>query len=141
MLACFMVSALVNASLSYFIFTRLLQWSTRVVIVSIFGITRVNVPSEIVCEEIFGVHVLYFQDNMPGMKRDCGGAAAVLGAFRSAVELVNVLLPWFGCLCVSCVEFMYVYVFCESELRSCQKHKWIVICNIEISKKEEQLNM
>lgn len=110
-------------------------------IVSFFGITRVNVPSEIVCEEIFGVHVLYFQDNMPGMKRDCGGAAAVLGAFRSAVELVNVLLPWFGCLCVSCVEFMYVYVFCESELRSCQKHKWIVICNIEISKKEEQLNM
>ena len=140
MLACLMVSTLLNASLSSFIFTRLLQWSTRVVIVSFFGITWVNVSNENVCEEIFGVHVLYFQDNMPGMKRDCGGAAAVLGAFRSAVELVNVLLPWFGCLCVS-VKFMYVYVFCETELRSCQKHKWIVICNIEISKKEQQLNM
>ena len=27
---------------------------------------------------------------MPGMKRDCGGAAGVLGAFRSAVKLVSV---------------------------------------------------
>ena len=52
-----------------------------------------KVSSEIVYEEIFGVHTLYFQDNMPGMKGDCGGAAAVLGAFRSAVELVNILLP------------------------------------------------
>ena len=27
---------------------------------------------------------------MPGMKRDCGGAAAVLGAFRAAVKAVSV---------------------------------------------------
>ena len=54
-----------------------------------------KVSSEIVYEEIFGVHAFYFQDNMPGMKRDCGGAAAVLGAFRSAVELVNILLLGF----------------------------------------------
>ena len=25
---------------------------------------------------------------MPGMKRDCGGAAAILGAFRAAVKAV-----------------------------------------------------
>ena len=29
---------------------------------------------------------------MPGMKRDCGGAAGVLGAFRSAVKLVSVFI-------------------------------------------------
>lgn len=40
------------------------------------------------------------QTTMPGMKRDCGGAAAVLGAFRAAVKQVRgalssslVLLP------------------------------------------------
>ena len=32
------------------------------------------------------------QTNMPGMKRDCGGAAAVLGAFYTAVKLVSFLL-------------------------------------------------
>ena len=26
---------------------------------------------------------------MPGMKRDCGGAAAILGAFQSAVKAVS----------------------------------------------------
>lgn len=26
---------------------------------------------------------------MPGMKRDCGGAAAILGAFYTAVKLVS----------------------------------------------------
>ena len=29
-----------------------------------------------------------FQVGMPGMKRDCGGAAGVLGAFRAAVKQV-----------------------------------------------------
>ena len=29
-----------------------------------------------------------FQTAMPGMKRDCGGAAGILGAFQAAVKLV-----------------------------------------------------
>lgn len=29
------------------------------------------------------------QTSMPGMKRDCGGAAAILGAFRAAVKQVS----------------------------------------------------
>lgn len=29
---------------------------------------------------------------MPGMKRDCGGAAALLGAFKATVEMVSGLL-------------------------------------------------
>lgn len=29
------------------------------------------------------------QTTMPGMKRDCGGAAAILGAFRAAVKQVS----------------------------------------------------
>lgn len=28
---------------------------------------------------------------MPGMKRDCGGAAAILGAFRAAVKAVSIV--------------------------------------------------
>ena len=32
---------------------------------------------------------LLFQTTMPGMKRDCGGAAAVLGAFYLAVKQVS----------------------------------------------------
>ena len=31
------------------------------------------------------------QITMPGMKRDCGGAAGILGAFRAAVLLVRKL--------------------------------------------------
>lgn len=34
-------------------------------------------------------HVCCPQTTMPGMKRDCGGAAAVLGAFRAAVKQVS----------------------------------------------------
>lgn len=30
---------------------------------------------------------ILFQTAMPGMKRDCGGAAAILGAFRAAVKM------------------------------------------------------
>lgn len=30
---------------------------------------------------------------MPGMKRDCGGAAAILGAFRAAIKQVSAALP------------------------------------------------
>ena len=33
------------------------------------------------------------QTTMPGMKRDCGGAAAVLGAFRAAIKQVSVAPP------------------------------------------------
>ena len=29
---------------------------------------------------------------MPGMKRDCGGAAGILGAFRAAVKAVGIIL-------------------------------------------------
>ncbi len=29
------------------------------------------------------------QTTMPGMKRDCGGAAAILGAFYAAAKLVS----------------------------------------------------
>ena len=28
---------------------------------------------------------------MPGMKADCGGAAAILGAFRAAVKQVGIM--------------------------------------------------
>lgn len=31
---------------------------------------------------------LNLQTTMPGMKRDCGGAAAILGAFRATVKQV-----------------------------------------------------
>lgn len=31
------------------------------------------------------------QTTMPGMKRDCGGAAAVLGAFRAAIKQVSMI--------------------------------------------------
>lgn len=34
-------------------------------------------------------HLCHPQTTMPGMKRDCGGAAAVLGAFRAAVKQVS----------------------------------------------------
>uniref|UniRef100_A0A3Q2I8G2 Aminopeptidase like 1 n=1 Tax=Equus caballus TaxID=9796 RepID=A0A3Q2I8G2_HORSE len=33
-----------------------------------------------------GARVTWHQTSMPGMKRDCGGAAAILGAFRAAVK-------------------------------------------------------
>lgn len=33
------------------------------------------------------------QTTMPGMKRDCGGAAAILGAFRAAIKQVSAALP------------------------------------------------
>lgn len=35
------------------------------------------------------------QTTMPGMKRDCGGAAAILGAFRAAIKQVRTqVLPF-----------------------------------------------
>lgn len=33
--------------------------------------------------------VLFKQTTMPGMKRDCGGAAAILGAFKATVKQVS----------------------------------------------------
>jgi len=33
--------------------------------------------------------VLYLQTSMLGMKRDCGGAAGILGGFRAAVKQVG----------------------------------------------------
>ena len=33
-----------------------------------------------------------FQTAMPGMKTDCGGAAAILGAFKAAVKQVGVIV-------------------------------------------------
>ena len=37
-----------------------------------------------------GVHFFFsFQTSMLGMKRDCGGAAGILGAFRAAVKQVR----------------------------------------------------
>lgn len=33
------------------------------------------------------------QTTMPGMKRDCGGAAAILGAFRAAIKQVSGVPP------------------------------------------------
>ena len=37
----------------------------------------------------FSCVVCGMQTEMPGMKRDCGGAAAILGAFFTAVKLVR----------------------------------------------------
>lgn len=34
------------------------------------------------------------QTTMPGMKRDCGGAAAILGAFRAAIKQVRRVHVW-----------------------------------------------
>ena len=34
-------------------------------------------------------NVLYLQTSMLGMKRDCGGAAGILGGFRAAVKQVG----------------------------------------------------
>ena len=36
---------------------------------------------------------------MPGMKRDCGGAAGILGAFQAAVKLVRMYMCT-HCVCV-----------------------------------------
>lgn len=36
------------------------------------------------------ISVFIFKAGMLGMKRDCGGAAAVLGAFYAAVKLVSI---------------------------------------------------
>ncbi len=33
-----------------------------------------------------------FQTAMPGMKTDCGGAAAILGAFKAAVKQVGIVV-------------------------------------------------
>ena len=33
--------------------------------------------------------VVFKQTTMPGMKRDCGGAAAILGAFKATVKQVS----------------------------------------------------
>lgn len=41
---------------------------------------------------------------MPGMKRDCGGAAAILGAFRAAVKQVIVLM----CVVVLVISVGYI---------------------------------
>ena len=37
---------------------------------------------------------------MPGMKRDCGGAAGILGAFRAAVKAVGINFASY----VACLE-------------------------------------
>lgn len=42
------------------------------------------------------VSLCHLQTTMPGMKRDCGGAAAVLGAFRAAIKQVSGALPTLG---------------------------------------------
>lgn len=43
-------------------------------------LVRIHLPLSPLCRP---------QTTMPGMKRDCGGAAAVLGAFRAAVKQVS----------------------------------------------------
>ena len=35
---------------------------------------------------LFTVLLVFLQTSMPGMKRDCGGAAGILGAFCVAVQ-------------------------------------------------------
>ncbi len=42
--------------------------------------------------DLYIFYFLWHQTTMPGMKRDCGGAAALLGAFYAAVKQVNVEL-------------------------------------------------
>lgn len=37
----------------------------------------------------YTLHFVSPQTTMPGMKRDCGGAAAILGAFRAAIKQVR----------------------------------------------------
>ena len=55
---------------------------------------------------------------MPGMKRDCGGAAGILGGFAAAVKLVRYALARMfvskSCFVSSFVECcsMYTAVFC-----------------------------
>ena len=57
------------------------------------GIERVKEKQFQMQEQIFDkVHdcdCAVLQSTMPGMKRDCGGAAAVLGAFYAAVKQVR----------------------------------------------------
>ena len=44
---------------------------------------------------------LLLKTGLPGMKRDCGGAAAVLGAFYAAVKLVSIEM----------ISIIYIYYF------------------------------
>ena len=48
---------------------------------------------------------------MPGMKRDCGGAAAVLGAFRAAVKAVGVFGYDFSVTLLSLLHFVMLSLF------------------------------
>lgn len=43
---------------------------------------------------------------MPGMKRDCGGAAAVMGAFYAAVKQVRKTIFNKGKTMVDCVKYI-----------------------------------
>lgn len=55
---------------------------------------------------------------MPGMKRDCGGAAAILGAFKATVKQVSEILQitedsWNSLSMVKLYE-MYLFILCVS---------------------------
>ena len=45
---------------------------------------------------------------MPGMKRDCGGAAGILGAFQAAVKLVSNYYYYFASLLFLWVHGGYI---------------------------------
>lgn len=54
--------------------------------------------SHVVCTVLRSKHLfLPLQSTMPGMKRDCGGAAAILGAFKATVKQVKKMYSSYIC--------------------------------------------
>ena len=65
----------------------------------------------------FVLSFFFVQLAMPGMKRDCGGAAAILGAFYAAVKLVSSthyvsrVLGIYVSMCSGSISTKFQYLF------------------------------